>query len=197
MAQSSVQKKVKIFSGIFISVLIALFLTSFVVAKPTHLPLPQQAKGGNTFFLEVNNAIQWEGAGEVFQLQLQLVEADRALINLYISGKISRFFVQKGTPLKLDVTEDGQEDGTITLVDIKGTRAELLMTSTTEGAKKIITQPSTQQNNQQTTTLGDSQLSSETSDTDGNKTFLYTGLIIGVIIILIIGWVIWRKRSRF
>ena len=159
MIPPSSQKTVKIFSYVLIMGVLALFTISFALAKLTSLPLPQQAKGGVSFYISTNEAIQWESGSDILQLQLQLLESDRALINLYINGKISRFFISKGVPLSLDVTEDGQADGTITLVNFEGNRGEFRMTSTTEEVKKVVTQPTTQQTNQQTTTSDSSQQS--------------------------------------
>ncbi len=168
---------------------------SNVSATPSSLPAPQQAKNNASFFLKVNEAIQWEKGADTFLLQVQSITGDRALLSLYISGNSTRFFVKKGSALNLDVTGDTKADGSITLMNIEGDRAELRMVSFAEleaNPQPKVNVSTTQTPGQQNSPVQAVQARAQEKN---NASTLYgAGVIIIVLIVLVIAWIVWRRR---
>ncbi|MBM3233457.1 hypothetical protein FJZ18_04815 [Candidatus Pacearchaeota archaeon] len=171
--------------GAFIFIFLSI---SLAVAAPSSLPLPQQAKGDSSFFLNTNEAIQWEKGTDTFILQLQTIEPERALLNLVINGESRRFFVKKGTPLNLDVTGDKQPDGSITLITVLENKGEFKMTSVTDVPAQAVQGlvPSQQQ-------AANSATSSSTDKSGQNYLYYIIGALVLLVIILAI-WIARRKR---
>jgi LPXTG-motif cell wall-anchored protein len=181
-------KKVVKKSIIFSVFIFALLSVSLAGAAPSSLPLPQQAKGDSSFFLNTNEAIQWEKGTDTFILQLQTIEPERALLNLVINGESRRFFIKKGTPLNLDVTGDKQPDGSITLITVLENKGEFKMTSVTDVPAPATQGPISSQQ-QKTNSAASSQSTGKT-----DQTYLY--YIIGALVVLIIILAIWVVRRR-
>lgn len=171
------------FLGIILGIIL---ITTLVAAAPSSLPLPQQAKGDSSFFLNTNEAIQWEKGTDTFILQLQMIEPERALLNLVINGESRRFFVKKGTPLNLDVTGDKQPDGSVSLISVMENKGEFKMTSVTD------TPAQNAPISQSTTPVSTSGQPEEKS----SQNYLY--YIIGALAVLIIILLVWiARRKRF
>ncbi len=179
MLKEDMSKGVVVFS---LSVFFIILICSIVSATPTFFAIPKQALNNASFSVALKQPLDWKNGVDTYSLTFQGIQAERALVFLNVSGKMFRFTLAPDKPLNLDVTEDKQPDGSITLVKLEANKAEFRMNSLTEQTKVV------------------SKESSEVTSSTENTVKLSAWIFIGgigliVLLIIVVGWFILRKKN--